>query len=327
MMATGSVVQEFGWVALGAISYLLTAVAIYYAMTTVFDGVRSARRVKLALGSTRGPTTESRLAEGTAGIRTTVGRSVVALGRLMPLGEKDRQKIAVNLRRAGYRSTNALASMLGVKFACLLAGLTLSPFVVTGMIPGTLGVLVGLVSGVFVGVLLNVLPESVLGRIAANRLRRIDAGLAEAFDLLVVCLESGLTFDRALSRTVENLKTFQPQLAKELGQAVLDMSVHGRTREDALNRLADRVESQNFRDLAITVAQSERHGTPLADALRKLASSVRVETISRVQEKMARLPTLLIIPSITGLLPGIIVIIGGPALLQLTTNLGTFGGG
>ena len=140
-------------------------------------------------------------------------------------------------------------------------------------------------------------------------------------------LGAGLTFDRALRRTAENLKSFQQDLAQELGQVVLDVGVHGRTRGEALNRLAERLDSQTFRDLTITVSQSERHGTPLADALRKLASSVRVEAISRMQEKMARLPTLLVIPSVACLLPGILVIVGGPAFVQLTESLGNVGGG
>lgn len=142
----------------------------------------------------------------------------------------------------------------------------------------------------------------------------------------MVCLESGLTFERALRRTVENLQSLQADLAKEFGQAVLDMNVQGRRREEALGRLAERVDCQSFRDLAMTVAQSERHGTPLADAPPKLAGSVRVETILRMQEKMARLPTLLIIPSISGYLVGVLVIVGGPAMVRLTQSLGNFGG-
>ena len=63
------------------------------------------------------------------------------------------------------------------------------------------------------------------------------------------------------------------------------MSVHGRTREDALGRLANRLDNQEFRDLTITVAQSQRHGTPLADSLRKLSGSVRVEQIAKCRKK------------------------------------------
>ena len=307
----------------GGVPFVILGVGIYYLVTILLDRVRMARRMNLALGRTRGSPTDSHMARA-ADIKSRIGNTIAILGRLMPLGEEDRRKIAVSLQRAGYRSGNAVATMLGIKFACLVTGLVTGLAVLGAAFPGLLGLFSGLVAGVFGGVLLNVIPELVLGRLAARRLRRINAGLAEAFDLLIVCLESGLTFDRALRRTVENLNSFQPDLAREFRQAILDMSVHGRTREDALRRLANRLDSQDFRDLATTVAQSDRHGTPLADAMRKLASSIRVDAISRMQEKMARLPILLLLPSIAFLLPGIMVIIGGPAFLQLTKSLGNF---
>ena len=312
------------WIASSAF-FLLVAGTVYYLITSTSERVRVVRRMKLALGATYGPKSESRLTVGAAGFKSTAERLVIVFGRLMPLGEADRQKISVNLARAGYRSSTAVTAMLGIKFVCLAGGLITGVIASTIMLSGTMALFIGLIGGVFIGVLLNIMPELILGRLAVGYQRRINAGLAEAFDLLVVCLESGLTFDRALARTVENLKSFQPQLAKEFGQALLDMNVHGRTREDALGRLATNLDSQNFRDLAMTVAQSERHGTPLADALRKLASSIRVDSIARMQEKMARLPTLLLLPSIACLLPGVVLIIGGPALLQLTESLETFG--
>ena len=306
-------------------AFICFAGGAYFLITTMLSRARITRRMNLALGGASRTRLQRGMAGGAAGLKTRLSGGVAALGRFMPLGEDDRQKIATSLHRAGYRSTNALATMLGIKFACMLTGLVTGLIMLTPLLPGVLGLTAGLIGGLLLGVMLNIMPEVVLTRLAAGRLYRIDTGLAEAFDLLVVCLESGLTFDRALMRTVDNLKSFQPELANELGQAVLDMSVHGRTREDSLGRLAARLDSQHFRDLATTVAQSERHGTPLADALRKLASSVRIEAISRMQEKMSRLPTLLIVPSIACVLPGIMVIVGGPAFVQLTKSLGGMG--
>ena len=119
---------------------------------------------------------------------------------------------------------------------------------------------------------------------------------------------------------------FRPELAAELRQASLDMSVHGHARGDALERLATRLDSRDLRDLATTVGQAERHGTPLADALRKLGGSLRVQQIAAMQGRMARLPVLLILPTMAGVLPGIIVIVAGPAFVRLTESLGEFGG-
>ena len=247
------------------------------------------------------------------------------LGGLLPLGDEDRQKIGTALRRAGFRSTHTIAAVLGAKAACLLAGLATGIAVVPPFVTGPMGWGGGAVAGLLLGVVLNLLPEMVVSRLATLRFRRIRAGLADAFDLLIVCLEAGLTFERALQRTVADLKSFQPDLANELREVSLDMNVHGRTREQALVRMAERLDDQNFRDLATTVSQSERHGTPLADSLRKLGSSMRVETITAMQAKMSRLPVLLILPTLAFVLPGIMVIVGGPAFVQLMDSLSDFG--
>ena len=299
---------------------LLAVAGVTFFLISVFmERMRMTRRVRLAVGGSREAGAESRVG---AGMKSGVSRLAASLGGLMPLSEDDREKIAVGLQRAAFRSDNAVAVVLGLKFACLLVGLAIGLTVLPPIWPGLMGWGIGILGGMLGGVVLNLLPEFAVSRLAAARFRRIHGGLADAFDLLIVCLESGLTFDRALRRTVDNLRTFQPDLARELGQASLDMSVHGRSRQDALGRLAARLDSQNFKNLAVTVAQSERHGTPLADSLRKLAGSIRVQTIARMQEKMGRLPTLLILPSIAFLLPGIMVIVGGPAIMQLSLSLG-----
>lgn len=300
-------------------------ILVFVSVRALVDRLRVSRRLQLAEG--RGEERiEHRLAESAAGVRGAAERVLTALGGLMPLGEEDRQKIAASLQRAGISSNNAVTVVLGAKLACLVTGLVVGMVVIVRWQTGPFSWLIGLVGGFIAGVMLNLIPELALTKLAARRLWRIQTGLPDALDLLVVSLEAGLTFDRALRRTVDDLKTFHPALAAELGQAALDMSVHGRSRQEALSRMAERLDSQEMRDLATNVAQAERHGTPTADALRKLASSVRVEMVARMQVKMARLPTLLVLPSIAFLLPGILVIIGGPSVIRLTEELTNIGG-
>ncbi|MDE0191784.1 MAG: type II secretion system F family protein [Gammaproteobacteria bacterium] len=311
----------------GAAAALLVGGGGYFAVAALVDRTMVQPRLALAVGARKRIGDSVRIAaEGVDQVKTRLSKLAVGAGRLMPLTTKDREKIAVNLHRAGYRSANALTIMLGIKFACLLSGFAIGMVVATPLAPEMFGLLAGLVAGLFGGVLLNVVPELLLRQLVTRRLRNVNTGFAETLDLLVVCLESGLTFDTALKRTIDNLKELHAALAREYRQVMLDMSVHGRSRADALRNLADRVDSQPYRDLAITVAQAERHGTPLGEALRRLASSARVDAMTHMQAKMARLPTLLIIPSVTCILPGILVIVGGPAIQQLTANLGNIGG-
>ena len=309
---------------IGLVAILLAA-GTYSVVLTLADRRRFAQRMLLASGQ---PTAslESRIASSTAGFRGAVERVFTALGSLMPLGQEDRAKIATSLNLAGFRSPNAVTIVLGTKFTCLALGILIGTLFFNDFKPGLFGWAIGAGIGFFAGVMLNLLPEMVVNKLATRRRWQITAALPETLDLLIVSLEAGLTFERALRRTVEDLKTFQPTLAEELGQASLDMSVHGRSRDEALRRVADRLDSQEIRDLAITVAQAERHGTPTADALRNLASSARVDTLARVQAKIARLPTMMVLPSIGLLLPGFLTLVGGPAILQIVKDLQNVGG-
>ena len=283
---------------------------------------RMARRLVLASGR-RDTRATTRLVEATGGVE----RLFSLFGRFMPLGEKDRDKIATALQRAGHRSPDALTLMLGIKFVCLLVGFGAGAGLALGLlkVEGTIALGAAALGGLLAGVALNLLPELVLGRMAAGRLARIRAAVPDAIDLLIVCIEAGLSFERALGRTVMDLRSFQPDLAEELGEASLRIRMHGQGREEALGQLARRLDIEELADFANVMAQSERHGTPAADMLRKLASSARVKTVARMQAKMGRLPVLLVIPATLFLLPGMLVILGGPVLMRLMKDIGNFG--
>lgn len=292
---------------------------------------RLASRMRL-LAFDAGHDRDSGLAQSSVVLRGHVARLLAALGRLMPLGGKDREKIVIALRRAGYDGPGVVAIVLGSKVASLLVGIAFGFAVLPGFLSsvsalfaGVVGLLGALVGGMLLGVVLNLVPELVVAQLGAMRYRRIQAGFADAMDLLIVCLQAGMTFERAMQRTVANLSAFHRDLGAELRRASLDMSVHGRTRQDAVARLAGRLGSPEFGDFAVTVGQSERHGTPLAEALRKLAAATRVELVANMQAKLARLPVLLILPTLAFVLPGILVIVGGPAFVQLTTTLSGVG--
>ena len=313
---------------------LVVCVPVGIAVLAVVSRLRLRARLAGRLRLAAGDPDHARegLAQSSMELRGHLARVLGALGRLMPLGTKDREKIVAALRRAGYDGPASLATVLGAKMACLLVGVVtglavLPPFLSTvsagfGGVAVLLGAFIG---GLFLGVALNLLPEFVVARLGAARHRRIHAGFADAMDLLIVCLQAGMTFERAMQRTVANLGSFHRDLGRELRQASLDMSVHGRTRQDALERLARRVASSEFGDFAVTVGQSERHGTPLAEALRKLASATRVQLVATMQAKLARLPVLLILPTLAFVLPGILVIVGGPAFVQLMTAMSAIG--
>ena len=145
----------------------------YYLMTTLMQRAQLARRMSLAIGTGRSSQRELRMAQSALQISSSIGRVAAALGRFLPLGEGDRHKIEVNLRRAGFHTSNAVATMLGIKFSCLLGGFVVGMTFSAVYFSGMLVFFGGLIGGVFTGVLLNIIPEWILKRLANNRIRRI----------------------------------------------------------------------------------------------------------------------------------------------------------
>ena len=294
---------------------------------------RLARRMRFAVGGVKDGDVRARidLAQSSTELGNRIAGLLAVLGRLMPLGEKDRAKISTSLKLAGRDGGGAVATVLGAKLACVLAGAGIGLTVLPGFFSAAWGIggmpatLFSLVGGMLIGVMLNLLPEMVVSRLGAARRRRIEIAFADAMDLLIVCLQAGMTFERAMQNTVANLGAFHRDLGAELRQANIDMAVHGRTRLEAISRLAGRIEVPEFRDFAVAVGQSERHGTPLVDALRKLAAATRVRTVVDMQARLARLPVLLVLPTIAFVLPGILVIVGGPAFVEFGAAMSEVG--
>lgn len=280
------------------------------------------RRLRLALGDPA-DRVEARLGAGLLGGMDTV---MGILAKLMPLGAEDQGKIRSALRRADIDTEKAFAAVVGAKVGCVLLGAAAGLVIGALTLGGVIGWLVGLGGGFLGGIILNLLPELFVAYLGRRRMRFVSNGLLDAFDLMVISLESGVTFDGALRRTVASLMYLWPDLARELRRALIDISVHGRPRADALARVSARIDSEELRDLGTIVGQSDRYGTPLADALRKLASSLRISRTTQIQEKAGRLPTLLVLPTIGGMIPGLMVIVAGPAFSQLSSSLQGFTG-
>lgn len=317
---------------LAAVVGVPLGVAVFAIVSRLRLRARLARRMRLAVGGAAGQVNSGRrLAQGSTELGSRMAQLLAVLGRLMPLGEKDRDKIAGALKTAGRGGGTAVATVLGAKLACVLVGIAIGFTVLPGFLSSTWGLgglpglLAALVGGMLLGVLLNLAPELLVTRLGAARRRRIEGAFGDAMDLLIVCLQAGMTFERALQNTVANLRSFHPDLGGELRQVSIDMAVHGRTRQEAVGRLAARLELSELRDFAVAVGQSERHGTPLVEALRRLAAATRVRMVVDMQASLARLPVLMVLPTMAFVLPGILVIVGGPAFLEFGIAMSEMG--
>ena len=159
-------------------------------------------------------------------------------------------------------------------------------------------------------------PSMLLARAVKQRTKAVKAGLPDALELLVVCVEAGLSLEDGLDRVVTELRRSQPALADELGLTLADLRILP-SRDQALLNFADRIDIPNVRSVVTTLAQTLRYGTPLAQSLRVVAAEMRDDFLIELEERANRLPAYLTLPVILFLMPTIFLVVGGPAALRL----------
>jgi len=155
---------------------------------------------------------------------------------------------------------------------------------------------------------------------ADRRQREIINGFPDALDLMLVCVEAGLGLEAAFARVGMEMTDSHPLLAEQLGAVVLELRA-GRSREDALRRMADRAGTDEIRAFATLLIQSTKLGSSIAQTLRVYASEMRERRRMRAEEKAHRLPVLLSIPLVVCMLPVMIGVLMLPAIIRVVRLL------
>jgi tight adherence protein C len=222
------------------------------------------------------------------------------------------EKNADLLTQAGWRSREALVVYVSIRLIlpCVLTSLAIilgAPFI-TGFQEGMLGGSTAIVA--------TYLPPFVLKRLIKARHARFQRALPDALDLLMICAESGLGVDGAFARVAREFRRFMPEMSDELHLTALELGFLP-NRRDAFVNLGRRVNIVGVRSLVNTLAQTERYGTPLVQALRVLAAEMREERMLKAEEKAAKLPAIMTIPMIVFILPSMFLVMVGPAVVQV----------
>lgn len=254
-----------------------------------------------------------RLAPRRASRQQSIGYAKRLLERLKLDRGKEAKTVADQLVQAGWRSPDATTVFLSIRlvspFLVGLAGYVLAPLVLHQV--GTLRLVAA--AGAMLGG--AYLPNLMLANFVKRRCTKITKGLPDALDLFVICAEAGLSLDAAMTRVGREIGGSWPELADELGLTAIELGFLP-NRRDALVNLSRRVDVGSIRGLVNTLVQTEKYGTPLAQALRVLAAEFRDTRMMKAEEKAARLPATLTIPMITFILPPLFIVLIGPAIVQ-----------
>jgi tight adherence protein C len=164
------------------------------------------------------------------------------------------------------------------------------------------------------------LPNVVLARTAASRRREIFENIPDALDLLTVCVEAGLSMERALSKVAAEIHIKSLALAQELQLVLMEMRA-GFTKERALRNLAMRTGVEDMDALVAMLVQSERFGTSMGDSLRVHADNLRQKRSVLAEEEAARIGVKLLFPLIFCMFPALMLVLLGPAGIQISRIL------
>jgi tight adherence protein C len=162
-------------------------------------------------------------------------------------------------------------------------------------------------------------PGIVVDRALANRRRAIENGLADALDLLVVCIEAGSGLDQAIVKTSEELAIAYPILADELRILTTEIRA-GKPRIEAFKSLAQRTKVDDVRSLVAMLIQTDRFGTSIGQALRTHADSSREKRRQRAEEKAQKIAVKLVFPLVLCFFPAFYVVVLGPAIITFVRS-------
>ncbi len=234
--------------------------------------------------------------------------------RQLPSGLEN-SKFTQKLVYAGYDGPLAPA----IFAAARLATLVLIPTAVgLPLVRASLPLLLVVIPGA--ALIAWILPIAILERMARARQDRIRQGLPDALDLLVVCVEAGISLDAAILRVAKELSITYVDLSREL--LVVNRKTNaGVTREEAIRGLWSRTGVDDLRSLSTSLIQTEKWGTSITKVLRVSAMTLRRKRRQRAEKRVALAPVKMTFPLVTLILPALFIIILGPAVLQVITSL------
>jgi len=162
------------------------------------------------------------------------------------------------------------------------------------------------------------LPSIYVKNLAGKRITSISPVFPDALDLLLICVESGMSIEMAFGRVSEELAESSVELAEEFSLTTAELS-YLTSRRLAFENLARRNNHVGIRSVSTAMIQAERYGTPLGDTLRTMAAENRELRILQAEKKAAALPAKLTVPMILFFLPVLFIVILTPAILRLST--------
>lgn len=164
------------------------------------------------------------------------------------------------------------------------------------------------------------LPGMYVGNVRKKRYKAIQKSLPDVLDLMTICAEAGLSLAAMLDRVARELAISYPEIAQEILMTSIEIGFLP-DRNKALTNLAERAGLPEVRGIVSVLIQTEKYGTPIAQALRVLSAEFRMSRMLRAEQKAAQLPALMTVPMILFILPTLFIVIIAPAAVKLMDTI------
>lgn len=231
----------------------------------------------------------------------------------------DADEARKKLMMAGFRGPRPvfifMAARLGMPFVVAI-GLGIYVYGFNGFELDSFGRLIVCFLGFFAGFYL---PNLYINNKITARQQKVQLGWPDALDLLLICVESGMSIEAALQKVSEEIGSGSPELAEELALTVAELS-YLQERKSAYINLAERTGLDGVKGVTTALIQSEKYGTPLGQSLRVMAQENRDFRMQEAEKKAAALPPKLTVPMIGFFLPVLFAVILGPAIMGIMAN-------
>jgi tight adherence protein C len=229
----------------------------------------------------------------------------------------EREKLSQTLVRAGFPGPGAVSTFHFARLAST-AGTAILAMIVA-IVFGFHGIkpLVAMLAGAGIGAFA---PSYYIGRRARNRRDRIANQLSDVLDLLVVCVEAGLGLSEAIKIVGSESARQKQEIGAELSMVSAELSA-GSSLGQALKSFADRTAVDDVKPLAATLVQSEKLGAQIGPALRSISDTMRTTRRLRAEEAAAKTTVKILFPLVLFILPAMMSVIVGPAMIQIMRAL------
>ncbi|HOT98218.1 MAG TPA: type II secretion system F family protein [bacterium] len=251
-----------------------------------------------------------------------IEKMLITLGRLGKSSEKERSRSKQLLLEAGIQHEYAPVMLMGMRILSLLFFVLCYFLFVHRLIAQPL---MALAAPLLVILISMRLPDLVLRYHAAQRRQEIGESLADALDLLVICMEAGLGLNAALLRVAQELGLRAPVLSSELLQVTQEMRT-GLAREKALRNLCERNKVENLRILVGALILADKLGTSVGDTLRAQADSLRTRLRQSAEEQAAKAGIKMLFPLVLFIFPALFIVLLGPGFMSIMKTFSTITG-